>query len=182
MFILVEGTDNVGKSTLIKNIKDYFNDITLHALHYSNVKLPQNKAIEYSTKSYTEMFEMFLSNTSHENSGIICDRSHIGEMVYGPIYRGYSGEYVLDIEAQYKNYEQIWDKLFLITLVDSPENLISREDGLSFTVDLEKKKVEIDNFLSAQEKSLIKHKLVIDISNHNEKEALDSAVSFIRNI
>ena len=59
----------------------------------------------------------------------------------------YTGEYVLDIEKNFSTYAAIWDNLYLITLVDEPQNLIDRDDGLSFSIDLDKKTTEIDNFI-----------------------------------
>lgn len=146
-FIIIEGPDNVGKTTLINGIKNYFNDYTFHTIHYSNVKQESTeKVIEYSKKMYKEMFSYMLNSIKFNKSGIICDRSHIGEMVYGPIYRNYTGEYVIDIEKEFSNIKSIWDNLFLITLYDEPENLIARDDGLSFSTNLEKKQNEINNF------------------------------------
>lgn len=180
IFIICEGPDNVGKSTLIKNLKDHFNDYTLHTLHYSNVKQDSPEIVqEYSTKLYTEMFDVMLNSTAYNKSGIICDRSHLGEMVYGPIYRGYSGEYVIGIERKFSNIHSIWNNLFLITLYDEPENLIRREDGLSFTTDLEKKKIEIDNFKSAHEKSTIRNKLILNIKDQDALNVKDLVINFI---
>jgi thymidylate kinase len=180
LFIIVEGPDNVGKSTLIKNVKDYFNDMTLHNLHYSNVKQPSKEAvIEYSKKTFNEMFQMMEFQIRFHKSGIICDRSHLGEMIYGPIYRDYTGEFVLDIEKTYSNNISLWNNLFLITLVDEPENLIARDDGLSFSTDLEKKQTEIDNFCNAHNKSLIKNKLQLNIKDYDADAASKAVIEFI---
>ena len=180
IFILCEGPDNTGKSTLINNIKQHFNQYTLHALHYSNVKQNTPELVQqYSKKMYTEMFQQMINVTLSDKSGIICDRSHLGEMVYGPMYRGYSGEYVLDIEKNFIYFKSFWDNLFLFTLYDSPERLIKRDDALSFTTDLDKKKVEIQNFLNAHEKSNIKHKKLINIEHHNAEQAIQAVVDFI---
>lgn len=177
--LLLKGlTDNVGKTTLINGIKNYFNDYTFHTIHYSNVKQESTeKVIEYSKKMYREMFNYMLNSIKFNKSGIICDRSHIGEMVYGPIYRNYSGEYVIDIEKEFSNIKSIWDNIFLITLYDEPENLIARDDGLSFSTNLEKKQNEINNFLKAHDKSTIKNKLTINIKNHNKTEALNAVIN-----
>jgi thymidylate kinase len=181
LFIIVEGPDNVGKSTLIQNIKNQFEDITFHALHYSNVKQSSADAVvEYSTKMYNEMFKLMVHTVAFDKSGIICDRSHLGEMVYGPIYRGYTGEYVLDIEKQYTNMLSVWDNLILITCYDEPENLIIRDDGLSFSTDFQKKCNEIAGFLNAHEKSNIKNKLLINIKEHDEEEAITAVVKYIQ--
>jgi len=180
LFILIEGPDNCGKTTLINNLKNHYSDYTLHALHYSNVKQPTpEKTIEFSTKLYTQMFSIMQNLSTKYKTGVICDRSHLGEMVYGPIYRGYTGDYVLDIEKKNKINISFWDSLFLITLRDSAERLIERDDGLSFSTDLDKKNTEINNFINAHNQSLIKHKLLLDIETHDAEQALDAAVKFI---
>lgn len=180
LFIIVEGPDNVGKTTLIQNLKNYYNDLTFHTMHYSNVRQDSPEStIAYSKHLYMQMFDIMLNQTKYGFSGIICDRSHLGEMVYGPIYRNYDGEYVLDIEKKYSHIHSVWDNLLLVTLVDNPENLIAREDGLSFSTDLAKKQTEIANFINASQKSTIKHKVLINIKNHDEKKALAAVAGYI---
>ena len=183
LFIIIEGPDNVGKSTLIQNLKNNFNNFTLHNIHYSNVKQESPaKTIEYSTKLYTEMFQNMFECSKYEKSGMILDRSHIGEMVYGPVYRGYTGEYVLDIERKFTHVHPVWDNLYLITLIDQPENLINRDDGLSFSIDIKKKETEINNFINAYEKSLIKNKLLINIVHSDAAKVSERVTHFINNV
>ena len=45
---------------------------------------------------------MFRLLSGAPNANIICNRAHLGECVYAPIYRGYWGEYVFDIENKFK--------------------------------------------------------------------------------
>lgn len=185
LFIIIEGPDAVGKSTLISNIKNYFNDFTLHMLHYSNVKQDTpEKTIYYSKKMYEEMFGFMLTSIKHNQTGIICDRSHLGEMVYGPIYRNYSGEYVIDIEKKYHNILDVWDNLHLITLIDDADRIIDRDkergDGLSFSLDVEKKQTEIDNFIKAHHKSTIKNKLLVNINDKDADAVKNLVIDFIK--
>lgn len=169
-FFLIEGPDNVGKSTLVRNLRDYYTSCTFTVLQNSNISLTGKESIDYFTKVYTEMFSTFKYFGEHfENSGIICDRSHVGEMVYSPLYRNYSGKYVLDIE---KSFEDILDQLVLVLLIDEPENLIKRDDGKSFSTVLEQKRKEIKLFEEAFDNSLIQDKIQIDISCLNEQEVL----------
>jgi thymidylate kinase len=183
MFIVVEGIDNVGKSTLIQNLKNRFNDFTFHALHYSNVKQPTaEKVQEYSTKLYTQMFNLMKHQINYDLAGVICDRSHLGELVYGPMYRNYTGEYVLDIEKKYHDIPALWNNVILITLYDDAENVISRDDGLSFTTDVQKKQNEIDSFINAHNKSTIKNKLLVNVKDYNAEELINHAYEYITNI
>ena len=182
LLIIVEGPDNSGKSTLIKNIKNHFNHIAIQNLHYSNVNQSSiEDTISYTKKLHRDMFELMEFVTSVDNSGVICDRSHLGEMIYGPIYRGYDGEYVLDIEREYHNRD-IWNKIVLITMYNSPENLIDRDDGLSFSTDINKKKNEIDNFVNAHNKSTITKKVLIDVGENTEEETFQQVLNLIKEI
>lgn len=177
MNIIIEGPDNVGKSTLINNIKKTFNTSTFHTLHYSNVRQPTiEEHIEYSSLLYKEMFSICDFITKNQNSNTICDRSHIGEMVYSPLYRNYSGDYVLYIEKEQSNL----DDYILIVLIDDPNNLIKRDDGLSHSVDPYKKQQEIDLFKDAYNKSLIKNKLLVDVSKYDEKQLAKFTTELIK--
>lgn len=180
LYIIVEGPDNVGKSTLIQNLKNYYHSMVFHTVHYSNVRQDSPEDTQaYSTKLYTQMFDLMVNQMKYDNSGIIFDRSHLGEMVYGPIYRGYTGEYVLDIEKKYTNILDVWNNLLLITLVDTPENLVKRDDGLSFTTDIAKKQIELANFIQASSSSNIKHKIGINVASHDEKKVLAAVAGYI---
>lgn len=180
LFLIVEGPDNVGKSTLINNLNNYYNKITLHNLHYSNVKQENTaEVIKHNKKLYTEMFELMTFTLKNDKAGLIFDRSHLGEMVYGNIYRSYTGDYVLDIEKKFHHILDIFENLFLITLVDEPENLISREDGLSFSTDLDKKQRELELFDLAHNSSSISNKLIINIKNKDAEAVFKEVTEFI---
>lgn len=188
MFIIIEGPDRVGKDTLIKSIKNYYNNVIFQTLHFSNVKhSTKEDTILYNEKLYKNMFDIMLyimlyNISQNENFGIICNRSHLGEMVYGPLYRGYSGDYVLRIERLYKIFLNLWQKLALVVLIDKPENLIARDDGQSFTADLALKQKEIDLFKQAYERTSIKNKLLVDISNLSIIDVQQKVIAFLNSI
>ena len=120
------------------------------------------------------MFKCCRFQTEVIGNSIIVDRSHIGEMVYSPLYRNYSGDYVLDIEKQYNT-----DNFYLIVLTDRAENLISRDDGLSHSTDIDKKNEELELFREAFQKSNIKNKYMMNIEGHNENEVLNKVLDYI---
>ena len=178
MILIFEGPDNSGKGTLISNIKTYYKNISFHTLHYSNIKgFTSDESIKYGKKLYFEMFKI-IEFCANQNISLICDRSHIGEVVYGPIYRNYDGNYIFDIENEFKN-KYIWRNINLITLYDSPENLIKRDDGLSFSIEINKKQQEIDNFVKAHYNSNIENKLLINISENDEFNTLRKTINFL---
>ena len=149
MNILIEGPDCVGKSTQIKMLETEFakRGVVSHVIHYSNIKLDSNEKIKLASQlRYREMFNI-LKMSSHLNNFIL-DRSHVGEAVYSPIYRGYNGDFVFDYESQFLLKAHQLTKLVLFT--DDAEKIIERDkargDGLSFSLDIEKKKQELDAF------------------------------------
>lgn len=176
IIIIIEGPDNVGKSTLIKNIRQKLQDDVFHVLHSTPIKLNSvNEYIDYSTKQVTSMFELM----RFTNENLIFDRSHLGELIYGNIYRGYTGDFVIDIEKTYADYA-FFNHVYLITLIDTAENLIKREDGLSFSIDPDVKNRELKLFEYAHNKSLIKNKLLINVRDYNESALLNLVLPFIK--
>ncbi len=102
---LIEGLDRLGKDTLIEGIQ---NRLGYHqVLHYSKpleldcyLRDPSFSAQRhYQEASFRTMFHLL--RDAHD-ANIICNRAHLGECVYAPLYRGYSGEYVFDIERDFK--------------------------------------------------------------------------------
>lgn len=179
MILILEAPDNCGKSTQVQKLIHLFHDKSIHQLHYSSVKGFNNNVeiFTYSCKMYSDMFKLLYSN--YKDMHFILDRSHIGEMVYGPMYRDYEGDYVLNIENYWREDKDFWDEIYLITFIDTPVRLIERDDGLSFSIDLEKKAKEVELFQKAHERSLIKNKLLIDIKNLNENEVFQKIREFI---
>jgi len=179
MIILFEGPDNVGKGTQIQKLLPLLHDKPVHQLHYSAVKgfnTPE-EAKEYSVQTYNGMFYILIY--AYLNCNFILDRSHIGEMVYAPLYRKYDGDYVLDLEKYWMHHAHFWDQIYLITFIDDPENLIKRDDGLSFTVDHDKKQDEINMFIDASKKSNINHKHIINIFDKSIDQVHEETRSFL---
>ncbi len=180
MILILESPDNCGKSTQVQKLIHLFHDKSIHQLHYSSLKGFNNvEEIKlYSSRMYDDMFKLLYSN--YENMHFILDRSHIGEMVYGPMYRNYEGDYVLDIENYWKTFKYFWNEIYLITFIDKPDRIISRDDGLSFTTDIIKKEKEIELFKSAHNKSLVENKLLINIENLNKDKVFEKIKEFIK--
>lgn len=154
---LIEGVDRLGKSTLIQGILD---ELGYHlTLHYDKPKKLKRYVEDsesplqmYQFRVYNGMFDLI-----NNDQKVIFDRAHLGEMVYAPMYRKYSGDYVLDMEkwTDTKNAR-------LVLLTTSDFSFI-KDDGLSF--DFGKKEQEQDLFVKAFAKSRIQDKLLVDVSN-----------------
>lgn len=171
MIIIFEGLDRVGKTTQINKVREFLNPIIFINFHLSNLKINVNIE-EYSKKYYKEFFELLKETSSKYN--FLFDRFHLGEYVYSPIYRNYSGEYVFELEKLISNSKDV----FLFLFIDNIDNLEKREDGKSLGNFKEK---EIQLFKEAFEKSSIKNKIIIDIKDKNENDVTTIIKDFINN-
>jgi thymidylate kinase len=177
-FIIIEGTDNVGKDTqqdlIIKNMSDH----VFHKLHYSSLpfKDDKDKHANYSKKMYDDMFKLMM-NCKDSDINIIFNRSHLGETIYSPLYRGYSGDYVFDIEKKYT--KALREELYLITLVNDPHTILKRDDGKSFYGNEEEVKAEVDGFKRAHRKSTIKNKLLVNVGTMSAIEVSNILIEFL---
>lgn len=178
MVLIFEGPDNVGKGTQITKIQPLLIDKPIHVLHYSAIKgFETNEEVKaYSDSLYRSMFSLLENNYKHNH--FILDRSHIGEVVYSPMYRNYDGSYVYNLE-QWHTGTDFWKEVFLITFIDNAENLIKRDDGLSFTIELDKKRKEIDAFVDATMRSNIINKKIINIAGKDVDMVHEEVKHFI---
>lgn len=122
------------------------------------------------------MFKLMLS-AKENNINIIFNRSHLGETIYSPLYRGYSGDYVFDIEKNYVN--DLRKNLYLITFINDPDIILSRDDGKSFYKDAEGVKAEVNGFQRAHRLSKIKNKLLINVGNMTPEEISNIIITFL---
>ena len=173
---MIEGIDRIGKGTLIGNLQrilgyhlvihyekpkllDYYQyTISSRNLDFTDTQINQTALREYQYHSFVNMFKLFTSNVP-----VICDRAHLGEIVYSPRYRGYSGEYVIELEStarELHNYQE--PKLVLLTTSDFS---MIQDDGMSF--DFSKKEEEQADFIAAFERSTIRDKILIDVADGN---------------
>lgn len=162
--LIIEGVDRLGKSTLIQNIRHklgFFNVIHYAKPQKLDFYQGQNSLLEYQRASFESMFKMLSSDQP-----FIMDRGHLGECVYANRYRGYKGDYVMDMDRKAvndwhhgQNPDEYPAKLILLTTSDFS---FIQDDGLSF--DFTKKEEEQADFVKAFEKSALP-KVKIDVSN-----------------
>jgi thymidylate kinase len=177
-FIIIEGNDNTGKDTQQNLIIEKLNNLIFHKVHYSSLpfKNDVDKHTSYSKQMYTDMFRM-MNECKDKDINIIFNRSHLGESVYSPLYRGYSGDYVFDIEKEYVN--KLRENLYLITLTNDPQIIMSRDDGKSFYGNEEEVKAEVDGFNRAHRLSKIKNKLLINIGTMSAEDVSKIIIDFL---
>ena len=162
----IEGLDRLGKSSLIEGIRQRLG--FFQVIHFG--KPEKLKAYEHATAQgivraaeYTYQKESFISSMLLAKSGarVIYDRWHLGEVVYSPMYRAFSGDYVFEIEKnagmEFANNVQ----LILLT-----ENFnISRHfnsDGDSF--DDQRRREEQQAFINAFNRSILPNKKMICVT------------------
>lgn len=158
--LMIEGVDRIGKSTL----SQYFIDD--HGFRMVHMDKPEgNNSAErayYQKGSYKMLFDMIKAcGGSNRDSRILLDRAHLGELVYGPIYRGDSGldlDYIFEMEDTVKS-----GPVGLILLVHNDLDVVkARDDGGGF--DLDKMADEQAAFEEAFERSRLK-KLRINVTS-----------------
>lgn len=158
---LIDGVDRLGKSTLTESL---MNDIGYFLkIHYDKPKALQalgGDRGEYQRQCNVNMFELLRTYVP-----IIFDRTHLGEMVYAPLYRGYNGDYVLDMEKSLINVKSFTyqEDILLILLTTSNFDIVT-DDGQSF--DFSKKEDEQEMFKAAFNKSNFT-KIMIDVHDGN---------------
>ena len=183
MIIIVEGMDRCGKDSAIKSITKYLYGLdhlkSIHVLHYSNLPIKdKEKVMQTSFLLYYDMFKL-AEFALKENFHLIMNRAHLGEWVYGYIYRNYKATFIYDIEL---NYIDLMDKIYLITLVDSSLKCLEREDGNWLSeADRNKGKIECERFIEATELSYIKNKICIDIKDKTPQDVQEEVFKFIEN-
>jgi len=179
MIIIIEGTDRVGKTTQTNLLLEKFKDRgPFHKVHYSALPFKDKKThISYSKSMYADMFNM-MKGLNVQGHNIIFDRSHLGESVYAPLYRGYSGDFVFDIENEYLS-KDLAENIYLVTLVNDPSIILSRDDGKSFYKDEDGVKNEVNGFMRAHKMSSIKNKILITVGDETAEGVSKIITDFI---
>lgn len=159
--IIVEGPDRCFKSSAIEHIrKNLIKDPRIITIHSSSPPRVTN------VEEWTNAHYLHLINQMITNRGVmILDRSHLGEHVYGTLYRG--GKCSNSIF----NYDKVLENedAQLILLTDTVENRLSREDGLSQSkLNTDLMQQEHNLFLEAFERTSIKNKIHIHAKQPEE--------------
>lgn len=170
---ILEGCDRLGKSSLVKGIK---NRLGFHqVIHFGKPEVldiwfqdkvnggateAEAKAYafeKYQRKSFSNMFALMRSTAN-----IIFDRAHLGEAVYADLYRGYSGDFVFELERRHPDVLVGRNRLILLT-EDFEHSRHFLDDGLSF--DPAKRQEEQALFIRAYNKSQFVDKRIICVTD-----------------
>jgi len=161
--IILEGLDRVGKDTQNRNIEDLLMNIGYNVInrHFSS----PNDGLQ-ETQYYTFVKRFYEVLKSNDDEIFIWNRSHIGEYVYGPLYRNKSGDFIFEIENRFPSVIQ---NTILFTFIDEPDNILDRDDGESLSKNKRGNIIkEIDAFKLAHKKTNIMKKQLINIDGYDE--------------
>lgn len=177
MLLIVEGMDNCGKTTLINNLrKEYFTRPQTIVHHSSSPPANNPHPDLWEGRHYEELSTTFKRLVDEENYDVVCDRFHLGAIVYGGKYRRSDGNLIRAMERQYfKDYKRVC----LLLLTDSYDGIMSRDDGLS----IEQTKEEFDDvrnrFLNAFDSSIIENKLHLPIGGKTVDNVLANVIEWL---
>jgi thymidylate kinase len=168
MIYIFEGMDNCLKDTLIQLFRSKLSPQT-QILKYNSPPAGISDVELWQKAHFEDMFELMKTNLNNSSRNLILNRAHLGEYVYSPIYRGYEGEWIFDLEKSFLHSSNLYQssiKLFVFYDSDNSK-LLFREDGNSFSnnnhenFDKERKR-----FIKAFEKSMILNKRMFDLSDY----------------
>jgi thymidylate kinase len=168
--IIVEGCDNLGKDEICDWLSTKADSYTYRHWGFPEGETNSEK-IRYQQYSFKKEFDMY--NTlqkdlyfSNPNEMVIWNRSHLGEIVYGTLYRDYDPEtWVYNMESLYSFDAK---EIYLILLEGDPEFVVKNDDGESFSNDIIQKKTEIALFNKAFNNSIIQNKIKVKVNEGNE--------------
>jgi thymidylate kinase len=166
MILIIEGLDRCGKSTLVGNLrKCYFTNSKLIVHHSSAPPKGVADSNLWEVEHYSDLSKTFHDLSAKEGYDIICDRFHLGAMVYGMRYRGLNPHTIFKVDRDTIS-KGLEDKIVLILLTDYAEEVFKRDDGCSIEAAVEEFEHSRKEFINFFNYSRIPHKLHINISNN----------------
>lgn len=166
----IEGIDRVSKSTLINSI---LNELGFYqVIHFSKPEVLERyeRAVQPAYEQIIENYSKFLYQQEsfrnsmlmvHSGARLIFDRWAIGEVVYAPMYRNYSGDYIFELEQYFMLDTQDIRLILLLEDFQISKHFIS--DGQSFNDN--RREEEQDLFIEAFNRSIIQDKRMIWVTD-----------------
>lgn len=166
---VIEGIDRLGKSALTEGLQQklgFFQAIhltkprLLNAYEGSIANIPKHadpRLFNHQQACYRNSMKL-----TQSGARIIFDRLHLSEAVYAPMYRGYDGDYVFDMERRFDLDQTNFVRMILLT-EDFSCSQHFESDGDSF--DDSKREAEQNAFLAAFHKSSIRDKRIVCVTD-----------------
>jgi len=154
MIIAVSGTQNVGKTTFIKDFIGAFPNFTTPLIDYRKLISAHNLKInrEGDYRSQQILLDFIISDTGEHTGDVILDRSCVDAYVYGlwhylhrPVASGFTAEGIRYQYEQMCKAVNRYDKIFFIPLRSNPN--IKIEDDKFRDMNIEYR-AEIDRLFS----------------------------------
>jgi len=192
--IIIEGGDRLGKSTLIEGISNHFNYDNVSIRHFGKPPkvFPEGVSpLEFQAKCFWKeahfveyVRQMEGDEYCYYENIVIWNRAHLGEYVYGQMFRGQDPQELKDYLQGFemRNLVDKSDETFLILLTAKPEFFLSKEDGQSFSKNLEEKKRELRLFDEIFELSQIDNKLKIRVDKNGKFRPKDQILGSVLNL
>lgn len=160
--IIIEGTDNSGKDTLIKNLVNYYGVNNVDIKHFDRPKSRNNKDAALEQNDSFISFVHYVNDVK-DNRIIICNRAWYGEFIYGVLYRERSQIDVVDMINEVENFliANNIDTTYVQLFAD-PYFLTKNDDGQSLSEGkLEIIEQEAQMFVEIFNRSILNDKLLI---------------------
>jgi len=183
MILIIEGMDRCGKSTLIANLrKHYFTNPKLIVHHASSPPHGVEDSNAWEVEHYSEVADTFHHLSAKEGYDIICDRFHLGAIVYGMKYRGLDPYTIYKVDSK-KVAFGLEQEVVMILLTDDVESVMSRDDGDSIETSAAEFKSTSEQFIRVFDYSTIKNKLHINITDNGGFEnTLPAVTNFLNHV
>lgn len=179
--VIIEGCDRVGKDTLIAGLQNMYEKT--EKIHWG---YPMGDSNDEKTEYQKEDFKLNMMKWRVEKYWdtadlVIWNRSHLGEYVYGTMYRdSYPDTWVPQLEERFLEFEE---NAYLVLLVADPDFIASQDDGKSYSDKIEDKREELNRFMVAFQNSCIGNKKLIRVHDENgyypAEEILNKVNKFI---
>lgn len=167
--IIIEGTDNVGKDTVINKLYNEFKNCKI--IHCEKPpKLNSKESSIYQFNYFNKLNKYTIDNYKNYDC-IIHNRSWYGEYVYGCMYRDNDQEFVKSMinKLEIELINNI-DNIYYITLLSNDIKFLSNnEDGLSLSSGKESLILEeTERFKEIFKHSIIVNKHIIYVNNKDK--------------
>lgn len=165
MKFILEGLDRLGKDTLANKLQQRLGyHLVLHYSRPLDLACYRGDGLADSSRRYQEAsFRTMFGVLLDPSLAVICNRSHLGECVYAPMYRGYSGDYVFELEQDFLNARPPPIRLVLLTENFSVANH-TIDDGMGLGGP-EKREQEQALFLNAFHQSALSDKRIVCVTD-----------------
>jgi thymidylate kinase len=169
--LIIEGTDRTGKDTLIQSLMAKYPNSEMVHWGYP-VGDTNDEKTEYQKMSFGYLMRWYKFKKKMSNLDLlIWNRSHIGEYVYGTIYRdSYPDTWIPELENEFLKDDK---DVYLVLLQADAEFIVTQDDGESYSNKLVDKQAEINKFEEAFNNSIILNKTKIKVNNGNEYNSAD---------